>query len=160
MEGEGWLLKEESRTLKLAGVLAMTGRAADHTLTPDFPGIRGTRVRDWQPPFPKEQWHPEWVRDRDEEYWRKHRATPKAFVSPSLAATLWKSRHGEYTALRLPLARPVLAQDGTGLTMQPGPLNQAELRRQLRTALPPDTLGLVIQPVKAQGLAAASSSTA
>jgi ABC-type lipoprotein release transport system permease subunit len=160
VEGEGWLLKEEHRMLKLAGVLQMTGRAVDRTLTPEFPGIRGTRVRDWQPPFPKEQWHPEWVRDRDDEYWRQHRATPKAFVSPALAAKLWKSKHGEFTAIRLAPKSPL--NDGTSSTLSTGDLKsfEADLRRALRAALVPEGHGLVIQPVKAQGLAAAGSSTA
>src|SRR5262249_29872591 len=59
VEGEGWLLKEETATLKLAGVVPLKGLAADRTLTPEFPGIRGTSVADWNPPFPKEQWQPE-----------------------------------------------------------------------------------------------------
>jgi ABC-type lipoprotein release transport system permease subunit len=152
VEGDDWLLKEETVRLKLAGVVRLAGLAADRTLTPDFPGIRGTSVRDWKPPFPKEQWHPEWVRDRDEEYWRQHRATPKAFVSPTLAQKLWKSRHGEYTSVRI---APGLSVDKPDLKQM-----EAELRRQLATALPPERLGLLIQPVREQGLAAAGSSTA
>jgi ABC-type lipoprotein release transport system permease subunit len=161
VEGDDWLLREETTTLKLGGVVSMSGTAIDRLLTPDFPGIRGTRVRDWNPPFPKEQWHPEWVRERDEEYWRKYRATPKAFVSPATAQNLWKSRHGEYTSVRVAAAG---ANDGTSSTSPSSDKSlrdlEADLRRRLRAALSPKRIGLVIQPVKAQGLAAAGSSTA
>jgi hypothetical protein len=101
VEGDGWLLKEASTTLKLAGVVRLEGPAADPTLTPDFPGLRGTSIRDWKPPFPPEQWHPQWVRERDEQYWRRYRAAPKAFVSPRTAQRLWHSRHGQYTSIRM-----------------------------------------------------------
>jgi ABC-type antimicrobial peptide transport system permease subunit len=149
VEGEGWLLKEESVSLKLAGVVRLTGAVADPTLTPEFPSMKGTSVRDWDPPFPREQWHREWVRPRDDRYWREHRATPKAFVSPTLAQKLWKSRHGQFTSVR------IAATDTSSLEQV-----ESRVRTQLREALPPETMGLRLQPVKAQGLAAAGSSTA
>src|SRR5262249_40089274 len=48
VESEGPKLREETKTLNLAGVVALQGPAADPTLTPDFPGVRGTRIADRQ----------------------------------------------------------------------------------------------------------------
>src|SRR4029079_7156737 len=76
VESEGHQLKEATHDMKLRGVVAIKGIAADRTLTPEFPGMKTSRIADWNPPFPREQWHPEWVRPRDEEYYRQHRATP------------------------------------------------------------------------------------
>jgi hypothetical protein len=143
VESDGPKLREESKTLKLAGVAALKGPAADRTLTPDFPGIRGTRIADWKPPFPKDQWHPEWVRKVDEDYWRQYRATPKAFIAPQAAQKFWHSRFGDYTSLRL-------------APHSSGSLDELEthIRRRIFASdwLPLEKLGLRIQPIKAQGI--------
>ncbi len=165
VESDGWLLKEVEHTFKLAGVVALRGPAADPTLTPDFPGVRGRSVRDWKPPFPKEQWHPEWVRPRDDLYWRgdpdegipEHRATPKAFIAPETAQRLWKSRYGEYTSLRI-APKPGPRGAGLGSAEELATLAKTFPER-LREYLPAEKLGLEIQPVKELGLQAASSST-
>jgi ABC-type lipoprotein release transport system permease subunit len=149
VESDGWLLNEETTTFRLAGVTALDGPAADRTLTPDFPGLRGKTIQDWDPPFPREQFHRDWLRKRDDAYWDRYRATPKAFVAPETAQRLWRSRHGQYTAVRL---APQGAGDLDTLAV--------DFRARVRAALPPDALGLQFQPVRAQGLAAASSSTA
>lgn len=149
VESDGWLLKEETTSFKLAGVVALKGPANDRSLTPELPGMRATSIRDWTPPFPKEQWHPEWVKERDEQYWRRYRATPKAFVTPATAQRLWHSRYGNYTALRL---APASGQDLKAL--------ETTLRQELRDKLPADQLGLKMRDVKNQGLAASGSHTA
>lgn len=174
VEGDGYLLKEESKTLKLAGVARLEAPALDRSLTPDFPGLKGTGIQDWKPPFPREQWHPEWVRERDEQFWRRHRAAPKAFVSPDTAQKLWQSRHGQYTSIRIGLPPPLRGRTGVGGTARPldsatppsqtspvkGEGDVTVVGQSLLTALPPADLGLSFQPVKEQGLAAAGSSTA
>jgi hypothetical protein len=147
VESDGWLLQEKTEVLRLAGVVALEGAADDRALTPDFPGLRGTSVQDWNPPFPREQWHPEWVRRTDDQYWREYRATPKAFVSPNTAQRLWKSRYGQWTSIRVTPPTP------TDMATA-----ESEFRERLRAFLPPETLGLRFQPVKAQGLEAAGSS--
>ena len=45
--------KLDKATFKLAGVIPMTGPAADPGLTPELPGVTDkTNIRDWNPPFP------------------------------------------------------------------------------------------------------------
>ncbi len=182
VESDGWLLKEETRLLKLAGVVKLEGAAADRTLTPDFPGLRNARrVQDWDPPFPPEQWHREWIRKRDEDYWDVHRATPKAFVSPATAQKLWKSRFGEWTSVRLaprsqaPPGNALAARLRLASERQAEPGEQPVPRRSLGTridslaaafrerfwqVLPPAKLGVQFRAVKAEGLKAAAGSTA
>ena len=77
----------------------MLGPAADRDLVPEYPGITDSdRVADWDPPFPIDLNR---VRPIDEEYWNRHRATPKAFIPIERGQQLWSSRHGALTALRL-----------------------------------------------------------
>lgn len=148
VEGEGHQLLERTATLKLAGVVTLAGLAADPSLTPEFPGLSGERIADWKPPFPKSQWRPELIRQPDEDFYRRLKAAPKGFVSPALARKLWASRWGEATSLRL-------AKAGVPLKDL-----EAEVRSALREALPPEAVGLTLQPVKLQGLAATQSGTA
>jgi putative ABC transport system permease protein len=148
VEGGDHLLEERNITLKLAGVVPIAGAAADPALTPEFPGLRGARIADWRPPFPRSQWHPEWIRESDEAFYRRHRVTPKAYVSPELAEKLWSSRHGSATSIRLALGAGSLAEQ------------ESEVRSALETAITPEAAGLTLQPVKLQGLAATASGTA
>jgi ABC-type antimicrobial peptide transport system permease subunit len=97
-------LVTESAEFRLAGVVPMTGLAADRQLAPDYPGITDTRsFADWDPPFPIDL---KLVRPIDDEYWQRYRTTPKAFVGLARGQALWQSRHGRVTSLRL---QPVAA---------------------------------------------------
>lgn len=154
LEGDGHLLAEGRHTFRLAGIVRMDEYSADRSLTPEFPGLRGTRIRDWKPPFPPEQWRPEWVRERDEDYWRRHRAAPKAFIHPETARRLWSSRYGDYTSLRFAIP-PAVADDPELIEQK-----RRELTALVRTTLPAREMGLRFLPVKTQALQAASSSTA
>ncbi|MDW8222203.1 MAG: ABC transporter permease [Gemmatales bacterium] len=105
VESSGWLLEEKTARLRVAGVLSWRGSAVDPGLTPEFPGLRGTSPADWQPPFPRSQWHPRWIRGADDLHWRRYRAAPRAFISAETARRLgWFSRHGQYTSVRLTTA--------------------------------------------------------
>lgn len=148
VEGADHGLVERHVDLKLAGVVPLEGPAADRSLTPEFPGLRSTRIADWDPPFPPALWHKEWIRPRDEAFFQKHGLTPKAFVSPALAERLWGSRHGKVTSFRFHAAGlPVKELEG-------------KVRSALQAALKPEDVGLRWLPVKALGLAATSSGTA
>jgi hypothetical protein len=79
----------ETRTmpLPLVAIVDLAGPAADPMLTPPFEGITDAKtIEEWNPPFPVDLKR---VTDRDEEYWEKHRTTPKAFVSRATAIRLW-----------------------------------------------------------------------
>ena len=148
VEGSEHQLQERSVTLKLAGVVPVSGYAADPSLTPEFPGLRGARIADWRPPFPRRQWHPEWIREADEAFYRTHRVTPKAYVSPELAKKIWSSQYGDATSIRIAAGNKPLSD------------LEREVRAALNAALPPESLGMVLQPIKSQGLAATNSGTA
>ncbi|UCG34505.1 MAG: ABC transporter permease [Phycisphaerales bacterium] len=99
-------LDTASHEFELTGIVALSGPAADPGFTPDYPGITdATRLADWDPPFPIDLSR---IRDRDEEYWDEHRATPKAFVHLAEGQSLWISdeqRFGRLTSMRFYPAR-------------------------------------------------------
>ena len=71
----------------------MQGLALDRRLAPDYPGITDANsLSDWDPPFPIDLGL---VRPADEDYWRRFRATPKAFISARDGQRLWRTRHGQ-----------------------------------------------------------------
>jgi ABC-type antimicrobial peptide transport system permease subunit len=85
----------------LRGVTALAGAGSDRSLTPEFPGITDEsvqRLRDWDPPFTMDLRR---IRDRDEDYWKRYRAAPKAFISPEDGARLFATRFGPATSIRV-----------------------------------------------------------
>jgi ABC-type lipoprotein release transport system permease subunit len=139
-ETQDGLAHEQSGEFRLAAIAAMEGAAADPALTPEVPGVTDqTSMAQWDPPFPFDASR---IRQQDEDYWKEHRATPKAFVSLATGRKLWQSRFGRTTSLR------VVPKEGE---------TAAELERQL--ALDPASQGFVFQPVKRQGLEAAAGTT-
>ncbi len=86
------------------------------------------------------------MRAKDDQYWSRHRTTPKAFVSLQTGQRLWGSRFGKLTSIRVP-ARP-------GVEM-------ADLERRLLAALDQRGIrqGLEFLPLKARSLEAARGST-
>jgi ABC-type lipoprotein release transport system permease subunit len=138
-------VRERSVQLRLAGIVELSGAAADPDLTPELRGVTDeASIRDWDPPFP---YDPDRVRtipphDQDERYWDEYRATPKAFVSLEQGRRLWASRFGQATAVRC--ERTVSVE---------------QARAALERALDPRQLGFVFQPLKRQGLAASAGTT-
>jgi len=131
---------------RLKGVVAIKGLAVDRGLTPDFPGIHeADDMSEWNAPFPIDLNR---IRPKDEVYWDLFRATPKAFVSDKTAQQLWRSRFGDLTAVQI---RTVFGAD-----LQ---TTQTNFQRRLLEKIRPAQVGLVFQPVKADGLAAATGST-
>jgi ABC-type lipoprotein release transport system permease subunit len=117
-------------TLRLAGVVAIGG-AVDATLAPDVPGITGAKsVRTWDPPFPLDLRR---IRPADEAYWDRYRATPKAFVTLAVGQSLWQSRFGRLTSVRVALPESVLADS-------------------LRRRVDPETEGFTVAAVRRDGL--------
>jgi putative ABC transport system permease protein len=117
-------------TLRLGGVVAIGG-AVDATLAPDVPGITGAKsVRTWDPPFPLDLRR---IRPADEAYWDRHRATPKAFVTLAGGQSLWQSRFGRLTSVRVALAEPTLTES-------------------LRRRIDPETAGFTVAAVRRDGL--------
>jgi ABC-type lipoprotein release transport system permease subunit len=131
-------LEERSSTFHVRAVVSIKGSAADRELTPAYPGLVDAEdCRDWEPGVPIDL---KAIRDKDERYWDAHRATPKAFVTLAAGQRMWDNRFGNLTSVRYPL-----------LTVTRGSLESA-----LRSRLRPEFLGIALQPVRKQALAAAT----
>lgn len=133
-------LTTRTAAFHLAGILPMSGIAVDRDLTPEYPGITeaGT-IGDWDPPFPVDLKR---VRPRDEEYWKKYRTAPKAFLSLETGQKLWASRFGKVTSIR-----------AEGIS------DAAAFAQKLRALVDPEKLGMAIFAPRAQALASARGST-
>ncbi|MEJ2112031.1 MAG: ABC transporter permease, partial [Acidobacteriota bacterium] len=90
-------LATRSASFTLNGTVPIKGSV--HTsLAPEIPGItESASMTSWDPPFPMDL---ELIREKDEQYWERYRATPKAFIPLSVGQQLWKSRFGELTSIR------------------------------------------------------------
>jgi ABC-type antimicrobial peptide transport system permease subunit len=144
-ESEGRLSTRQA-DFTVARVLELGGLAADRDLAPEYPGISDSkRLADWDPPFPIDLNR---IRPIDEEYWERYRATPKAFIPIERGQTLWSSRHGGLTALRL---------------IPPGGMALDQARTQyvnaLRAELDPAAFGLSVYDVRTQSLNASAGAT-
>jgi ABC-type lipoprotein release transport system permease subunit len=138
----------ETRTARftVGAIVPLGGPAADPDLSPSYPGITdSTHLADWDPPFPIDLHK---VRPRDEDYWRDHRTTPKAFVPLARAQELWGHRLGKVSSMRVWPA-PGLGLEGA----------RARYTAALRDSLDPAHFGLSVQAMRADGLAAAQGST-
>ena len=139
-------LHTESAAFRLAGIVAMTGLGADRALTPEYPGIRNMPdLAAWDPPFPVDLSK---IQPRDEEYWDRFGATPKAFVSEATGRRLWSTRYGATTSLRI---APAAGSDMIVFSRN--------LTTELRSRLPLDLAGLRLRAVRQEALAAAAGST-
>ncbi len=102
MTGASGTLETRSTTFTLRGILPLEGPVADPGFIPEYKGITDTEnLADWNPPFPVDL---RLIRDKDEDYWDKHRTTPKAFVSLADGQRLWAEqpeRFGRLTSIRL-----------------------------------------------------------
>jgi putative ABC transport system permease protein len=126
--------------LRLAGRIPLQGAADDPDWTPAFPGITDKlTIAGWEsPPFP---YSAKRVRQSDEEYWKRYRTTPKAYVTLATGQKLWASRFGKLTSIRVPAER------------------EAAFRTALLMHLEPERGGFVVRNVREQALGAAGGST-
>jgi ABC-type antimicrobial peptide transport system permease subunit len=118
-------------------------RANDPDLTPTVEGFTDQQtIDDWDPPFPYDKRS---LRPQDDEYWNRHRTTPKAFLPLAAAREYFGSRFGATTSIRVP-ARNV---------------EQVELERQLLAELRERRIRMALefQPIKARSLASSAGTT-
>ncbi len=131
-------LATETAQFRLDRIVPIAGFAADRDYAPDYPGItESNSLHDWDPPFPLDLHR---VRPADEDYWKKYRATPKAFISLARGQQLWGTRFGKLTSIRVSPPQPDFAA-------------------ALRSAIDPAQMGLTVIPVKEQALAASHGAT-
>ena len=98
----GLMRKMEKRkaSFKVKTIVPIEGLLADRQLMPDFPGIADVdSTHDWKAGVDIDM---KKIRQKDEDYWKKYRGTPKAFITLKRATDLWKNRFGTYTAVRFP----------------------------------------------------------
>jgi putative ABC transport system permease protein len=128
----------------LKAVVPLQGLHADRGLMPEFPGMADVdSTHDWDSSIPIDMRK---IRAKDEQYWKDHRGTPKAFIPLSAGVRLWKNRFGTYTALRFPL--------------RGGPeAAKAEVDKHIRETVGPAAVGLKFTPVHAMALKAVAQST-
>jgi len=137
-------LLELVRTFKVRGIVEMQGTALDRGLTPEVEGITDVEdFDDWDVPFPMKT-----VTSRDDEYWTLHKATPKAFVTLSTSQTLWQSRYGQLTSLRVSPPEGGSLEEGAALFAD-------EVLRFLNS----DEIDMAFDAVKARQLQAADGPT-
>ncbi len=118
--------------------------ANDPNLTPVVKGITDqASISDWDAPFPFDYNR---IRTQDDEYWENHRTTPKAFISLAAGQKIWGSRFGKATSIRIAKSSDVTAE---------------KLAAELLAARKANglSLGLVLQSIKRQSLAASSGTT-
>lgn len=139
-------LPEARAEFTIAGIVKLAGPAADRGMTPAVKGITDVdSVADWDQPFPMDL---ENVTSRDEDYWDEFRATPKAFLSPARAKSLWPNRFGTLTSLRM---APPPESDSQAAV--------ANFTAALMSRLQPGEGGFHVRAVKAMGLRASAGST-
>ncbi|HOX39408.1 MAG TPA: ABC transporter permease [Candidatus Brocadiia bacterium] len=131
------------------GVVPMDGIGGDASLVPEFDGMTDAEaLNDWKPPFPINFKR---IRDKDEEYWRRYRAAPKAILSPSALRRMWQPDgrgEGWVTSLRL---LPVDGRDSS--------VAIKDFVDAFRKVAMPDELGFTLQPVRRIALESSTGSS-
>ncbi|HBY62664.1 MAG TPA: hypothetical protein DEH78_22815, partial [Solibacterales bacterium] len=122
----------ESARFPVSGIVPLS--YSDRDFAPQYPGITDVdSISQWDPPFPVDLKR---IRPKDEEFWNRHRTTPKAFIPLEAAQRLWKTRYGSLTAIRWETGDP------------------DEMRAALRGKIDPLSEGLAIYPVRSESLKA------
>ncbi len=138
--GVGHGLKEETVAFKVSGILPMSDPRVNRSWMPNFPGIANVdSSRDWDAGFPIDK---KAIRDKDEDYWKQFKGTPKAFLSLGDAQKLWGNRFGKLTAIRFA---------GTGK-------DEPQLNHQIAQQLSLEDIGLTVRDFKTEADAAAQGS--
>ncbi|HUE73165.1 MAG TPA: ABC transporter permease, partial [Pirellulaceae bacterium] len=136
--------------------------ANDPDLTPTVAGITDQETIDnWDAPFKYDRTRLR--QPQDDQYWRNHRTTPKAFVSLATGQKLWGSRFGRVTSIRIPAEGSGFRVQGSGGERSEvgGQRSEAEIERLLLAELHQHNaeLDFAFRPIKREGLAAASGTT-
>ncbi len=131
-------LHTETAQFRVERIIPISGLAADRDLAPEYPGITESKsLHNWDPPFPLDLKR---VRPIDEQYWDRYRTTPKAFIRLARGRSLWGTRFGSLTSIRVfPPSK--------------------DFASALRSAIDPSKMAISIVPVKEQGLAASRGAT-
>ncbi len=139
-------LDTKQREFKVKGIVQLKGLAADRRLAPKYEGMTDVgSMRSWNPPFPVDL---SLVREIDEQYWNRYRATPKAFISFERAEEIWTSRFGRLTSIRISVPKEQSVSDVAAKF-------EAEFKRHLKAS----AHGLHFRAVKKETLNASNGAT-
>ncbi len=131
-------LAEREARFTVRAVLPQRDPVFDARLTPDFPGLTDeAECRSWKSGVPIDFSR---IRPKDEAFWRRFRAAPKAVVGLAEGRRLWANRYGDSTSL-------FLRSRGRWFD------HAAALVRRLD----PAALGFAFVPLRAEAAAAAAS---
>lgn len=137
--GAAGALIEQNATFRVRAITPLEGLAADRAWMPEFPGISDVEnTSDWDPGLPLDLGK---IRPQDDRYWETYRGAPKAFLSLEAGRSLWSTRWGTATALRIPAERT----------------REAEIVATVRRALRPEMNQLAVRDFQASAASAASS---
>lgn len=132
-------LVEESKTFIIKEILPIDNQYWDQSMMPSFPGLTDAgSCSEWEAGVPVDFSK---IRPKDEDYWKKYKGTPKAFIAQNTALQLWSNKYGNYTALRFDSNK----------------IQETELREEIQEYVRPDLLGLSFQSVRTEGNRAASN---
>jgi ABC-type antimicrobial peptide transport system permease subunit len=122
-------------------IVPMNNVWADSTRMPWLPGLSDAgHCREWDAGVPIDL---DAIRDKDEDYWTEWGGAPKAYVSLNKALEMWENRFGVYTAVRYPSET----------------FNEENYRKVFAEKIRPADLGMVVEPIREQGLSAARNGT-
>ncbi len=83
----------------IKSIVALTGKAADEYLMPEFPGLAGELdCVNWDPEFPVDLNR---ITKADRDFWFENQGTPKAYISLSQAQSIWSTNLGSLTMIKL-----------------------------------------------------------
>ena len=140
----GSRLTERTNSFRVRAIVPLSGIWADRSLMPEFPGVaKAESTRDWDTGFPLTYK----IREQDETYWKTDRGTPKAFITLAAGQKMWANRFGSLTAIRYAVPTNSVASTCQDIVY-----------RNLLANLNPSDLGLRVEPVRRQALAAAEQS--
>lgn len=129
-------LEERSENFVVKQILPKQSKLIDKDMMPSFPGLSNAgSCNEWEAGVPVDFSK---IRPKDEDYWKKYKGTPKAFISQEKALALWSNKYGKYTAVRF-----------IG--------EQAEIEEKLLESLNPEILNLQFHAVRAEGKRAADN---
>ena len=132
-------LIERSSNFVVKRIVEMKGIWSDSLLMPEFPGISGREsCSAWDAGVPIKM---NAIRIKDEDYWKRFRGTPKAFINYEKGKQLWGNNFGPATTLRFPV----------GVT-------EKEIEVKLDGSLVPDKTGFGITDLSGDSVKAANES--
>jgi putative ABC transport system permease protein len=132
-------LVENSSDFVIKQIVDIKGIWSDSLLMPDFPGISGKEsCSDWDAGVPIKM---NIIRSKDDEYWKKFKGTPKAFINYEKGSELWGNNFGPATSIRF----------AQGVTSR-------EIENKLSGSIDPFKAGFTVSDLAGESIDAANKS--